>query len=181
MLLYLIRHTSVAVERGTCYGWTDVPVSENFKQEAERTKNILDGLHFDRVYTSPLTRAKRLAAYCGYADATEEPRMKEMHMGDWEMKRFDSILDPELKEYFDHYLDVPTKNGESFRDLYRRVSDFLDQLRQTAANDPSIKKVAVFCHGGPIICALVYAGLVPLEEGYSNIPDYASVTRIELK
>ncbi len=181
MTLYLIRHTSVAVEFGTCYGWTDVPVSDHFEQEAALTKAALADLHLDRVYMSPLTRAKQLAAYCGYADAIEEPRMKEMHMGDWEMKRFNDIHDPELKQYFEHYLDVPTKNGESFRDLYRRVSSFLDDLRQMAAKDDSIKKVAVFCHGGPIICALVYAGLVPIEEGYNNIPDYASVTKIELE
>ena len=103
--------------------------------------------------------------------------MKEMHMGDWEMQRFDQINDPQLKEYYENYLDSPTRNGESFRDLYRRVSSFIDELRATARPDDTI---AVFCHGGPIICAMVYAGLVPIEEGYANIPDYASVTLIPL-
>jgi alpha-ribazole phosphatase len=178
MTLYLIRHTSVGVPRGTCYGWTDVPVSDNFAVEAAACKRQLDGITFNRVYTSPLTRARLLAEYCGYPDATEEPRMKEMHMGDWEMQRFDQINDPQLKEYYENYLDSPTRNGESFRDLYRRVASFIDELRSTARADDTI---AVFCHGGPIICTLIYAGLVPLEEGYANIPDYASVTRLSLE
>ena len=177
MLLYLIRHTSVGVPTGTCYGWTDVPVSEHFEEEAAACKAQLEGIAFDRVFTSPLSRARKLAAYCGYPDAIEEPRMKEMNMGDWEMKRFDEINDPQLKEYYEHYLDCPTRNGESFRDLYRRVAAFLDEMKATAHPDD---RIAVFCHGGPIICALVYVGLVPLEQGYANIPAYASVTRITL-
>ena len=80
MTLYLIRHTSVAVPRGTCYGWTDVPVSDTFETEASACKAKLSDVHVDRVYTSPLTRAKKLAAFCGYPNAIEEPRMKEMNM-----------------------------------------------------------------------------------------------------
>ena len=175
MELYLIRHTSVAVPRGTCYGWTDVDVSENFETEAAACKQQLADIHFDRVYTSPLTRARKLATYCGYPDAIWETRMKEMHMGDWEMQRFDEIKDPQLQEYYENYLDSPTRNGESFKDLYQRVVSFLEELRGTAAAN---ERIAVFCHGGPIICAMVYAGLVPLEQGYANIPDYASVTRL---
>lgn len=171
MLLYLIRHTSVAVSPGTCYGWTDVPVSAHFEEEAAACKAQLQDLHFDRVFTSPLSRAKKLAAYCGYPDATEEPRMKEMHMGDWEMKRFDDIHDPDLQKYFDHFLDHPTRNGESFRDLYRRVVSFIEEQKASGA-----EHVAVFCHGGPIMCAKAYAGIVPIEEVYNHIPDYASVT-----
>ena len=177
MTLYLIRHTSVGVPRGTCYGWTDVPVSVSFESEAAACKAQLAGIHFDRVYTSPLTRARKLADYCGYPNAIEEPRMKEMHMGDWEMQRFDEIKDPQLKEYYENYLDSPTRNGESFQDLYRRVVSFIEELKATARPTDNI---AVFCHGGPIICAMVYAGLVPLEQGYANIPDYASVTKIEI-
>lgn len=188
MELYLIRHTSVGVPRGTCYGWTDVPVSANFEVEAEACKRQLKGIEFDRVYTSPLTRAKQLAAFCGYTDAIEEPRMKEMHMGDWEMQRFDEIKDPQLKEYYENYLDSPTRNGESFQDLYRRVAEFIEELKgelsmakkDTNCAMPHEPRIAVFCHGGPIICAMVYVGLVPLEQGYANLPDYATVTRLKI-
>ena len=34
MDIVLIRHTSVGVEKGTCYGWSDVPVADTFETEA---------------------------------------------------------------------------------------------------------------------------------------------------
>ena len=64
MDLIMIRHTSVGVPRGTCYGWTDVPVADTFEQEAAETLRDLQPLMpFDRVYSSPLTRARMLAEY----------------------------------------------------------------------------------------------------------------------
>ena len=52
MEVVMIRHTSVNVAKGTCYGWTDVPVSDTFEQEASITKSKLDGITFDAVYYS---------------------------------------------------------------------------------------------------------------------------------
>ena len=66
MKLYIARHTSVDVPQGTCYGHTDVPLRNTFNEEAEAVKQKLDGLHFDKVYTSPLSRCIRLASFCGF-------------------------------------------------------------------------------------------------------------------
>ena len=78
MEIYLARHTSVDVPRGTCYGFTDVPLRATFRREATATRLRLGGLTFDHVYTSPLSRAAKLAAFCGYpcllytSDAADE-------------------------------------------------------------------------------------------------------------
>jgi broad specificity phosphatase PhoE len=93
MDIYLIRHTSVDVPEGTCYGQTDVPTRDTFEEEASLTKAKLAGMTFDKVFTSPLTRARKLAAYCGYPDAVADERLMEMDMGDWEMQKFDEIKD----------------------------------------------------------------------------------------
>ena len=37
----MIRHTSVGVPKGTCYGWSDVPVADTFEAEAAETKRNL--------------------------------------------------------------------------------------------------------------------------------------------
>ena len=75
MEVVLVRHTSVDVPKGTCYGQTDVPVRDTFEQEAECTRRSLEQyLPFDKVYSSPLTRARKLAAYCGYPDAETDLR-----------------------------------------------------------------------------------------------------------
>ena len=68
MKVYLIRHTAVDVPSGTCYGQTDVPLKSTFEAEAAQTLRNLNGTLFDHVYSSPLSRARRLAGYCGYPD-----------------------------------------------------------------------------------------------------------------
>lgn len=175
MEIYLIRHTSVDVAPGTCYGFTDVPVRASFAEEASVTRHQLEGLTFDRVFTSPLSRAARLAAFCGFPDATRDDRLKEMNMGDWEMRKFDEITDPQLQRWYDNYLHEPTQGGEAFIDLYRRVADFLDELSHT-----NCRRAAVFAHGGVLICARAYAGDIRLEEGMKHLTPYGGVVKIEL-
>jgi alpha-ribazole phosphatase len=42
MKVILIRHTRVDVPKGTCYGWTDVPLADTFLKEAAITENNLE-------------------------------------------------------------------------------------------------------------------------------------------
>mgnify|MGYP000001815961 FL=1 len=53
------------------------------------------------------------------------------------------------------YLHVKATNGESFEDQYRRVADFLDELRQKP-----YEQVAIFAHGGILLNAQIYAGII---------------------
>jgi alpha-ribazole phosphatase len=176
MQLYLIRHTTPDVPKGTCYGWTDVPVKSNFPEEAHTTSMALKGITFDAIYSSPLTRARRLAEACGYSSPIIDERLKEMNMGDWEMQRYDDITDPYLQEWYSDYLHLPTPHGESFPQLYQRVKSFLDEVRQLPH-----RRIAVFCHGGVIACAAVYAGLYPASEAFSRLTPYGGHLVIELE
>ena len=106
MKVTMIRHTSVDVPKGMCYGWSDVPVAPSFEQEATETKKNLNGKNFDCVFSSPLTRAKKLAAFCGYPDPVIDDRLKEMNMGDWEMRFYDDIEreDPAIRKWYEDYM-----------------------------------------------------------------------------
>ena len=153
MDVFLIRHTSVDVPRGMCYGQTDVPVRSTFEQEAELTRKSLEPfLPFDKVYSSPLTRARKLAAYCGYPDAETDDRLMEMDMGEWEMQLYDKIKDPHLQEWYDDYINQPTTGGESFLQQYQRV--------------------AIFAHAGVLISAGLYGGLYSWKNAWDNLADY---------
>ena len=106
MEVILIRHTSVDVPPGVCYGQTDVPLKPTFEAEAAVTaENLKAYLPFDHVYTSPLTRCVRLATYCGYPDAERDKRIMEINFGDWEMKPFEQNEDPVSYTH----LTLPTK------------------------------------------------------------------------
>lgn len=176
MKVYLVRHTSVDVAPGTCYGQTDVPLRASFQEEAEACKKTLQdtGMRFSRIYTSPLSRCTHLAAYCGFPEAERDERLKEMNMGEWEMQRFEEITDPRIQEWYDDYLRVRTTGGESFMDVLARVSDFLDHLDRTSG--PAL----VFAHGGVLVAAQVYAGKVKLEDAMKALPPYGGMVEIDL-
>lgn len=174
MEVILIRHTSVAVPRGTCYGWSDVDVSDTFEEEAARTKEEISGMEFDHVFSSPLQRARKLAAYCGFTHPALDDRLKEMNMGDWEMQRYDEIKDDALQMWYNDYMHLATRNGESFPLLYERVAAFLDELRRKP-----FRRVAIFAHGGVLICAGIYAGLFPQDEhAFEHLVGFGGTQRI---
>lgn len=179
MKVYLVRHTSVDVPAGTCYGHTDVPLAASFPEEASDVKQRLSELdvEFNAVYSSPLSRAWKLADYCGYANPVKDDRLKELNFGDWEMQMFDDIKDPRIQEWYDDYLHVRTTNGESFQDQLHRVGDFLESLKQKHAPDD---KVLVFAHGGILTCSLLYTGKTTLEEAFSKLLPYGAVIEVEI-
>ena len=176
MEVILVRHTSVDVPKGTCYGQSDVPVAATFEQEAEVTKqNLAQYLPFDAVFASPLTRARRLAAYCGYPQPRLDNRLKEMYMGKWEMQSYEEITDSYKEEWYNDYMHLPTPGGEGFPQVYQRVAAFLDELRQK-----NYQRVAVFAHGGVLICAGIYGGLFSEADAWDHLVPYGGMEKIEI-
>lgn len=170
----LIRHTSVDVPKGTCYGQSDVPVAATFDVEAEAVRQRLQSeAPFDAVYRSPLTRCRLLADYCGYADAVVDHRLMEMSMGEWELQRYDEIRDERLQQWYAGYMHLPTPNGESFPALRARVARFLDEL-----STKGHRRVAMFTHGGVMVCAGLYAGLFTEDDAWSHLAGYGGMEHI---
>ena len=175
MEIILIRHTSVDVPRGVCYGQPDVPLRDSFKEEATITAQQLQDDVFDAVFTSPLSRCTRLAEHCGYPDAIRDARLKELDFGEWEMKEFDKIDDPRLQEWYDDYFHVAATGGESFMMQLQRVSEFLDEVSRQKYG-----RVAVFAHGGVLICAQIYAGTLKMEDAFGALTPYGGIVRLQL-
>lgn len=180
MNVYLVRHTSVDVPRGICYGQTDVPLKATFVEEAAAVKEKLENLFpdksvLDAVYTSPLSRCTRLAEFCGYGDAQREPRILELDFGEWEMQEYKEIKDPHLEVWFEDWINVRATGGESFRDQFDRVSAFLQELKGTG-----LENVLLFCHGGVLACAKVLSGKIDPADAFSTLDDYGSILHISL-
>jgi len=176
MEIVLTRHTSVDVPQGVCYGWTDVPLKNTFEEEAAITKARLEEYGtFDVAFSSPLMRARKLATFCGYPNHITDDRLKEMNMGEWEMKPFDAINDPNLQRWYDDYMHIAATGGESFDSFYQRVASFLEELRHE-----KYKRVAIFTHGGVLLCAGIYAGLFPAEGCFAHHMDYGCSQIIRL-
>jgi len=145
MILTLIRHTSVDVLAGICYGQSDVDVSSTFETEAQLVINNLQNKPFDAVYCSPLRRCRKLAGYCGFPEPVIDKRLMELNFGAWEMKPWLEIEDAQLQRWFDNWMEEAPTQGESFREMTCRVSEFLSELKES-----SFQRVAIFTHAGVI-------------------------------
>lgn len=177
MEIYLIRHTSVDVPAGYAYGQTDVPLKASFPEEAAAVRAQLEGILFDQVWSSPLSRCVRLAVACGYPEARRDDRLKEIGFGAWEMKSWNEIsADPRSEAWFADWIRVKTPEGESLTDQYLRVAGFLEEARRS-----TFRRIAVFAHGGVLTCAKVYAGEYALEDAFKNVPAYGEVIKLALE
>ncbi len=178
MLITFIRHTSVDVSSGTCYGQTDVPLKASFVQEAAKTKAAIDHLlHTSRtfpeaIYSSPLSRATRLAMACGFEAPILSDALKEMSFGDWEMQPYAKLCGTTVENYYNDYLHIAPPHGESWIDMYKRVCQWINRVKSQHSNDAHL---LVFTHGGVIGCASVYAQVYSFQETISNIPAYGSL------
>lgn len=176
MELILIRHTAVNVPKGICYGQTDVGLKPSFEEEASSVQTRLSALLDETavpVFCSPLSRCRRLAAFCGYHEPTIDSRILEMNFGDWEMHKFDEITDDQLREWFNNWIDETPTNGESFRTMIARVGHFIDELK---ANGHA--RVIAFTHGGVIACARIHAQQTTPEKAFENPAGYGEIVRI---
>ena len=177
MKLVLIRHTSVAIPKGICYGQTDVELAETFPEEAEKVAEKLANCYFDKIYTSPLSRCMKLATYCGFPDAIPDPRLKEMNFGQWELQDFNEIKDPQLQLWFDDYMNVAPTGGESAMQQRSRFNNFLDYLCNEL---PSTSSVALFTHGGILVHALNIITGKDYDTLFRNIPPFGSVIELNI-
>jgi alpha-ribazole phosphatase len=173
MKITLIRHTRVAVASGICYGQADVPVADSFSTEALQVKKSLLNESFDVVYTSPLSRCRLLADFCGFPYAKPDERLKELNFGRWEMQAWNEISDPLLQNWYNDWIHLPAGGAESYLEQYQRVSHLLNELR-----DSNYSHATLFTHRGVIACASVYANLCSLETSFLTEVDYGSVITI---
>lgn len=176
MKLVFIRHTSVNVPKGVCYGNTDVDLAPSFPQEARAVTDKLRTYQLDKTYCSPLSRCVKLAEFCGYPDAIRDNRLKEINFGAWEMQSYDDITDPKLQEWFDDHINVRPPEGESVIDQRNRLENFIEEIK--SRNKESV--IGIFTHGGILINALVAYGNKTYDEVYNDIPPYGSIIEIEV-
>jgi probable phosphoglycerate mutase len=127
--LYLVRHgdTKWSPERRLA-GRTDLPLTADGEVNALKLAPRLAKIVFDRVYTTPLVRARRTAELAGFADrAVIEPRLIEMSFGDYEGRTVQEIRG-ERPGYA--YLADGCPNGETAADLGARVDSWLTEQRE---------------------------------------------------
>ncbi len=149
MNILLIRHTSVNIPKGTCYGNLDVDVSSAFAREASDVSGRLSRYSYQTVYSSPLQRCRKLAEKIAGNECPVQYdiRLKEMDFGEWEGVHWDRIFKSSKgQQWFGDYWNTACPGGESYKELYNRTALFLRELCQLKTNEV----IPVITHGGPI-------------------------------
>ena len=124
-IVFETHSTSRDNERGIASGWND-PVLSNVGREQARTlgarrKNDA----FAVVFTSDLARAVETAALAFAGSVVpihQDRRLRECNYGDLNGTH-QRELEPRSR-----FVDLPFPNGESYRDVARRVASFLSDL-----------------------------------------------------
>jgi broad specificity phosphatase PhoE len=154
--LVLVRHGETDWTRsGRHTGWSDIPLTDEGRNEAEAVGASLRGCTFERVLTSPLSRASETARLAGFPDAERRDELRE-----WNYGAYDGRTTPEIRAERPGWTiwsgDVPA--GESADDVAARVDRLLDELR-TLDGD-----VLLFAHGHLLrVFAARWLGLGPRE------------------
>lgn len=174
MEVYLIRHTTPLIEKGICYGQTDIPLAESFPDEANKLLPFLPET-VDAVFSSSSNRCIKLARLIKSERIIIDNRLLEMNFGDWEMKKWDDIDKENLDKWMQDFVNVRVPQGETFIDLYQRVCDFIENLKKA-----DFHKIAVVTHAGVIRSFVSKILDSPLEKAFEIKVNYCSVTKINL-
>lgn len=175
MDLYFIRHTSVNVKEGICYGYSDVEVSQTFESEVKILKKNFSISPQMIFYSSPLKRCILLAKRLSITDPIIDTRLIELNFGDWELKDWSLINKTEREKWLNDFVNFRCPNGESYLDLYKRATDFFEELVKK-----KYKNVGIITHGGFIRSILSYILEIPLKKSFSIQIYYGSVSKIVL-
>lgn len=175
MEIYLVRHTTPAIVKGVCYGQSDLDVADSFDQEAETIAKLVPD-HVEAVYTSPLIRCSMLAQKI-YPETKHitDARLKEIHFGDWEMKKWEEIDILELTPWMNDYVWTCPPNGETLNHLNNRVKAFMHDVLFL-----NLKTIVIFTHAGVIRCLLAEILEMPLSNIFKIGLGYASVSKLKV-
>jgi alpha-ribazole phosphatase len=177
MDILIVRHTRVAVDPKYCYGTSDIPLAKSFPTEASSVKERLTKwFPFDKVYSSPLSRALKLAQYLQNGDIIQDDRLQEIEFGQWEMKSWKEIG----LEKFSSWV----KNGklkepslENYEDVTIRVVEFLNEIIQTNSGE----KILITTHSGVMRCILSYYSGAPLSSIFNFRIAYGGILHLKYR
>jgi 2,3-bisphosphoglycerate-dependent phosphoglycerate mutase len=165
--LWLVRHgESTWNAAGLVQGQATGPVlTAKGRTEAARVAGCLGDLRVGAIYTSDLARARETASIVARVlelPLQVDPALRERSFGVAEGHPLGD-LDPaqsgiELDRVVD--ADARPRGGESVRDLYGRVRDFITALEVGATDDD----VLVVTHGGVIRVAGAYCNGISVED-----------------
>lgn len=180
----LVRHGQTNWNKeGKYTGQSDIPLNDTGrKQASDRSAEIL-AMEPDIIFSSDLQRAVETAEIIRASEASiplvMDKRLREIHQGEWEglhereiKKRFES----EFSRRRDDPLATAPPGGETIREVYQRVLDF---LRDTQSKHNG-KRILVVAHGVVLAIIDLISQGEAIEKVFDHIPDNANPKMIKI-
>lgn len=131
---------------------TDSSLAPEGLRQAQKLAERLKDEKIDAIYCSPMKRCQQTAepiAKILDQKPIIDDRLKEVEWGDFDGKSAEEVrvaVEKLPKDYLDTYqYDFHRFNGESYKDVEKRIYDFLSDL-----SSQTYKRVLVVTHGGPV-------------------------------
>lgn len=166
-----MRHGQTRLNRErVIQGITDEPLSDTGRQQArEAGAEFADRcLVFDRVYSSPLSRAMEtgmIVSGKGMEELIPDDRLAEMSFGIYEGIPVDEVIE-ELRPMFRDPLGYEgLESVEPVMKLVKRTGDFLQELAQEQPGE----NILVTAHGGVMRAMSVYLGITDIRHFWEKI------------
>jgi broad specificity phosphatase PhoE len=194
MKIYLIRHGETAWNNERrVQGRTDIPLNETGERIAEVTAKGLykEGISFERIFASPLSRAYRTAELIKEGTRSEckiekKDLLIEFAFGALEGLKIPEIgSNPAFEKYKNCFMNpekyVPEDGGESFQEIIARGQRILGEIVLPLEKEIPDGKAALCCHGAIIRAILVNLKQMPLADFWELSQLNCCVNCLEVK
>lgn len=141
-LTYFVHGTTTDNEKDLATGWLPGELSVLGVQQAKELGKLVANKRFDAIFCSDLKRAVK-SVELGFSHKNkiiQDKRLRECNYGDFTGKPCESF-----KDRINDFVEEPFPNGESYKDVEKRISSFIDFLKKNYCG----KHVAIVAHQAP--------------------------------
>lgn len=141
-ITYFVHGTTIDNEKDLATGWMPGELSELGIEQSKKLREQIASQKFDVVFCSDLKRAVDSAelAFGDNYTIIQDSRLREINYGDLNGKPSN-----EFKLRMVEYVDSQFPNGESYKDVEKRLVEFVNFLQQNYNG----KHVAIVSHQAP--------------------------------
>jgi len=182
MDIYLIRHGESTGNGRNCFmGWSDHPLTEHGRAQAEAAAGRLAALGPMPVLCSDLLRTRQTAEIIAArweGEVVADCRWREICCGDFEDRPWEAFsCEPELQARFEaDPFHTVMPGGESAAVMSERVLEAFTELLSCAD-----ERVAVVTHDGPIRAALRHCLGIPEDRFWRYYTDHGGISLLSYK
>lgn len=139
-ITYFVHGTTTDNERELATGWAPGELSKLGIEQSKELPSLIKEDNFDVVFCSDLKRAVdsvRLAFGEKYK-IIQDKRLREANYGDLTLRK-------DFNNELENYIDQPFPNGESYKDVEKRMTEFVGYLKEKYP----CKHIAIVAHQAP--------------------------------